>query len=56
MKKKETTNGKAKRPKLIHLPEDVANQLERAAKIEGVSQSVYVMQTLRAKFRKDGIE
>jgi predicted HicB family RNase H-like nuclease len=43
---------KTKIVKLIRLPRDVARQLEEAAQQADVSQSVYVMQLLRAHFKR----
>ncbi len=53
--KKEPKDGKTKTPTLIHLPPEVKRQLEEASRAAGVSQSVYVMQLLQAKFKRDGI-
>jgi predicted HicB family RNase H-like nuclease len=41
---------------MVYLPPELARRLEKAAKKEDLSQSAYVMQTLKARFKKDGIE
>jgi hypothetical protein len=38
------------------LSRDVVRRLEKAAESEGMSNSVYIEQTLRACFKRDGIE
>lgn len=43
-------------PRTIYLTKETARRLEEAADAEGVSNSVYVEQTLRARFKKDGIQ
>jgi predicted DNA-binding protein len=43
-------------PKTFRVPPETARRLERASKADGVSQSVYVDQALKAKFKKDGID
>ena len=43
-------------PTYISLPPDVARRLEKAAKNEDLSQSAYMVQALKARFKKDGIE
>jgi hypothetical protein len=53
---KEPHNRKTKTPKQIHLPLEVARQLERAAKATDISQSIYVMLALKDRFKKDGIQ
>jgi hypothetical protein len=53
--KKDPKDGKIKTPKMIHLPPEIAQQLEEAAEAAHISQSVYVMLALKAQFRKDGI-
>jgi predicted HicB family RNase H-like nuclease len=45
-----------KKPKMFRLQPDTAQLLVKAAAKAGLSQSVYVEQTLRARFKKDGIE
>jgi hypothetical protein len=42
-------------PKTIYLLRDVVRRLEKAAETEGMSNSVYIEQTLRARLKKDGI-
>ena len=42
--------------KTIYLSKDVARQLKKISKTEGVSQSVYIEQTLRARFKKGSVE
>jgi hypothetical protein len=42
--------------KTIYLSTDISRKLRKAAQTEGISQSIYVEQTLRARFKKDGIE
>jgi hypothetical protein len=46
----------AKIPKMVYLPPELARRLEKAAKEEDLSQSAYVVQTLKARFKKDGIK
>ena len=46
----------AKVPKTVYLSRDIAKRLEQAAKAEGMSGSVYVEQTLRARFKKESVE
>ena len=46
----------SKVPKTIYLSRDVVRRLEKAAESEGMSNSVYIEQTLRARFKRDGIE
>jgi hypothetical protein len=41
-----------KRPKLIHLPDEVAEQLAQAAEEAHVSQSAYVLQLLQTHFKR----
>jgi hypothetical protein len=41
---------------MVYLPPDVARRLEKAAKAEDLSQSAYVVQTLKARFKKEGVE
>jgi predicted HicB family RNase H-like nuclease len=45
-----------KKPKMFRLQPDTSQLLVKAAAKAGLSQSVYVEQTLRARFKKDGIE
>jgi hypothetical protein len=42
--------------KTIYLSRDVVRRLEKAAVAEGMSQSIYIEQTLKARFKKDGVE
>jgi len=42
--------------KMVYLPPDVARRLEKAAKADDVSQSNYMVQALKARFKKEGIE
>jgi predicted transcriptional regulator len=56
MAKKEEEARRAKEPKTIWLSPDVARRLERASEAEGMSQSIYIEQTLRARFKKEGIK
>ena len=53
-KKKATDAGRV--PKMVYLPPDVARRLEKAADTTDLSQSTYVVQALKAQFKKDGIE
>lgn len=55
MTKKKEKGAQTKTPKMIHLPDAVDKQLERAAAAAHMSQSVYVMLALKAQFKKDGI-
>lgn len=56
MPKKDEQGTKAsKLPKTIYLSPEVVRRLEKAADNEGMSHSVYIEQTLRARFKKDGI-
>ena len=41
--------------KMVYLPPDVARRLEKAAKADDVSQSAYMVQALKARFKKEGI-
>jgi hypothetical protein len=50
----EAESGKV--PRTIYLTQETARRLEKAADTEGISNSVYVEQTLRARFKKDGIQ
>jgi hypothetical protein len=45
-----------KKAKTIWLSPDVVRRLKKASEAEGMSQSIYVEQTLRARFKKDGVE
>ena len=56
MAKKEEKAKLTKEVKTIWLSSDVVRRLKEASKAEGMSQSIYVEQTLRARFKKDGIE
>jgi predicted transcriptional regulator len=42
--------------KTIYLSQDVVRRLEKAAQAEGMSNSVYIEQTLKARFKRDGVE
>jgi hypothetical protein len=42
--------------KTIYLSQDVVRRLEKAAQEEGMSNSVYIEQTLKARFKRDGVE
>jgi hypothetical protein len=42
--------------KMVYLPTEISRRLEKAAKDEDLIQSSYVAQTLKARFKKDGIE
>jgi excinuclease UvrABC nuclease subunit len=42
--------------KTIWLSPDVVRRLKKAAESEGMSQSIYIEQMLRARFKKEGIE
>jgi hypothetical protein len=54
--KKDAKTKLTKDIKTIYLSTDVSRKLRKAAQAEGMSQSIYVEQTLRARFKKDGIE
>jgi hypothetical protein len=56
MPKKEAKAKLTKEIKTIYLSKDVSHRLKKASESEGMSQSVYIEQTLRARFKKDGIE
>jgi predicted HicB family RNase H-like nuclease len=56
MPKKEAKAKLTKDVKTIYLSTEVSRKLRNAAKAEAVSQSIYVEQTLRARFKKDGIK
>lgn len=43
-------------PKTVYLPPEVARRLEKAANKTDLSQSTYVVQALKAQFKRDGIE
>jgi hypothetical protein len=43
-------------PKTFRIPPETARRLEKASRADGVSQSVYLDQTLKARFKKDGVE
>jgi len=49
-----TKSGKVS--KTIYLSRDVVRRLEKAAVAEGMSQSIYIEQTLKARFKKDGVD
>jgi hypothetical protein len=55
-KKDEKGTEPTKVPKTIYLSRDTVRRLEKAAEAEGMSNSVYIEQTLRARFKKEGIE
>ena len=55
-KKKDRRAEPTKAPKTIYLSHEVIRRLEKAAVAEGVSQSIYIEQTLKTRFKKDGIE
>ena len=44
------------RPRTVYLSVDTSQRLDKAALAEGMSNSVYIEQTLRARFKKEGIE
>jgi predicted HicB family RNase H-like nuclease len=47
---------RTKEVKSIWLSPEVARRLEKAAQAEGMSQSIYIEQTLRARFKKESIQ
>jgi predicted transcriptional regulator len=53
-KKKAPDTGRI--PKMVYLPPDVARRLAKAAGATDLSQSTYMVQALKAQFKKDGIE
>jgi predicted transcriptional regulator len=53
-KKKASDTGRI--PKMVYLPPDIARRLEKAAKDSDLSQSSYMVQALKAQFKKDSIE
>jgi hypothetical protein len=55
-KKKDRGADPHKAPKTIYLSRDVIRRLEKAAVAEGMSQSIYIEQTLKARFKKEAIE
>jgi predicted transcriptional regulator len=55
MAKKEEKAKRTKESKTIWLSPDVARRLERASAAEGMSQSIYIEQTLRARFKKESV-
>jgi predicted transcriptional regulator len=55
-KKEPRTTKSGKAAKTIYLSQDVVRRLEKAAQAEGMSNSVYIEQTLKARFKRDGIE
>jgi predicted transcriptional regulator len=55
-KKESRTTKSGKAAKTIYLSQDVVRRLEKAAQTEGMSNSVYIEQTLKARFKKDAIE
>jgi hypothetical protein len=56
MPKKEAKAKLTKDVKTIYLSTEVARKLKKASEAEGLSQSVYIEQTLRVRFKKEGIE
>jgi hypothetical protein len=56
MVKKEEKAKSTKEVKTIWLSPDIVRRLKKASQMEGMSQSIYVEQTLRTRFKKDGIE
>ncbi len=56
MAKKEEKAQSTKEAKTIWLSSDVVRRLKKASKAEGMSQSIYVEQTLRARFKQEGIQ
>jgi hypothetical protein len=56
MAKKEEKAKSTKEVKTIWLSPEVVRRLKKASEADGVSQSIYVEQTLRARFKKEGIE
>jgi hypothetical protein len=55
-KKQPRTTKSGKAAKTIYLSQDVVRWLEKAAEAEGMSNSVYIEQTLKTRFKRDGIE
>ena len=55
-KKKDRRALPTKAPKTIYLSREVIRRLEKAAVAEGMSRSIYIEQTLKARFKKDGID
>jgi len=53
MPKKEAKAKLTKDVKTIYLSKDVARRLKKASSSEGLSQSGYIEQTLRARFKKE---
>jgi hypothetical protein len=43
-------------PKTVYLLRDTVRRLEKAAKDEGVSYSVYIERALKERLKKEGIE
>jgi hypothetical protein len=56
MPKKETKARLTKDVKTIYLSSSVSRKLKKASKEQGMSQSVYIEQMLRARFEKEQIE
>lgn len=57
MPKKESRATKAgKLARTIYLSKDIGRRLEKAALAEGMTRSIYIEQTLKARFKKDAIE
>jgi predicted HicB family RNase H-like nuclease len=52
-KKKPRTD---KIPRTVYLSPKISRRLNVAAKAEGMSNSIYIEQTLRARFEKNGIK
>jgi hypothetical protein len=53
-KKKAPDTGRI--PKMVYLPPDIARRLAKAADATDLSQSSYVVQALKDRFKKDEIE
>ncbi len=56
MPKKEAKARLTKEVKTIYLSKDVGRRLKKESRAEGMSQSVYIEQTLRARFKKEDTE
>jgi len=56
MARKEERAKRTKEVKSIWFSPAVARRLEKAANAEGMSQSIYIEQTLRARFKKEDVE
>lgn len=55
MPKKDAKAKLTKKIKTIYLSKEVDRWLKKASEAEGMSQSIYIEQTLRARFKKEGI-